>query len=124
MVGLSALCLILLTLTNYSLGKSLVYPPVIYCSAWAAGLVCLLVSGDMFYPILPESLMIFLAGALAFSFGSGTANLFPLRFKPSKIPRDPEKIVNWCIALLILAFPFYVLWLMNLVSAHPGDFFK
>lgn len=54
----------------YAVSRSLVYPAVLFCGAWALSLFAILLAGDMFYPVSEKAALVFLVGGLSFSFGS------------------------------------------------------
>lgn len=114
--------LFLLAALNYYLGRSFFYPAFAYCAAWTIAVLCLLFSGDMFFPLSPETLSIFMWGAAAFSFGSAVGKAIPLSVRPSQ-SFPPQKALNIAVTVFVLAFPFYLLWLVGLAADHPRELF-
>jgi oligosaccharide repeat unit polymerase len=122
MLALVFTALFLLTAFNYYFGRSVFYPAFVFCAAWTLALLCLLVSGDMFFPLSAETLSIYIWGAFAFSVGSAVAKSVP--FSPSLPKRaQPNKIFSLVLAALLVAFPFFVQWMVGLAANHPAEFF-
>jgi oligosaccharide repeat unit polymerase len=120
MLLLIILAFCLLAILNYQLGgKALLYPPVVFCSVWALGLLFLLIVGNLFFPMLPETLGIFLFGALAFSAGCWIATLRPNRISV----RNPDaealsnRLITFLFLFVLVGSPFYFHWLYGLVVA-------
>lgn len=127
MLLLTILTLALLVILNYRLGKNvLVYPPAVFCLVWMAGLVVIGLAGDFFYPLSPDTLFIFLSGAVAFSVGSTLGLFWPLsrhdsRQAPSCPPSD--RVLNVLVLLALCGFPFAVIWMARQVANHPAGNF-
>jgi oligosaccharide repeat unit polymerase len=122
MLGLVLIALFLLTVLNYYLGRSFFYPASIFCAAWTLALFCLLVSGNMFFTLSAETLAIFLCGAVAFSIGSGMGRFVPVPI--SRAPRrEPRGVLTFIVTVFVLAFPFYLLWLFEVIADKPGILF-
>ena len=122
MLALTLAALSLLTVANYLVGRSLFYPALVFCAAWTLALFCLLVSGDMFFSLSSETLSIYLWGAVAFSVGSAAGKFVPLSI--SAVPRrDPKSALTLIVILFVVAFPFYLLWLFQVVAEKPGVLF-
>lgn len=113
--------LLLLTALNFYLGKSIFYPAFAYCAAWTIALFCLLVSGSMFFSLSAETLSIFMWGAIAFTLGC-SAGTFP-QIKSSPQPKEPKGVITVCIFALVVAFPFYVPWIISLIAENSEEFF-
>src|SRR5713101_7235462 len=72
MLFLTISALSALALVNYRIGgKALFYPPVVLCSVWAADLVLVWIAGGFFYPLSPETLLIFCVDSLHILLGHG-----------------------------------------------------
>ena len=127
MLLLTILTLALLAILNYRLGGNVpVYPPVVFCSAWAAGLALLGLAGDFFYPLSPETLFIFLSGAVAFSVGSTLGLFWPLARHDLRqaAPHPPSyRVLNVLVLLALCGFPLAIIWMMRQVAAHPAGNF-
>ena len=78
MILVAIAILSLMGLANYWIGKRFLYPPAVFCTVWAAGLVLVRLAGNFFYPMADETLAIFCLGAFAVSMGGGTALLVPI----------------------------------------------
>jgi oligosaccharide repeat unit polymerase len=123
MLILIIFALTLLTVNNYILGgKSLFHPAVAFCGMWTIALVCVLISGDTYYPVSDETLMIFFYGSLSLSLGATCGNCI-LVSQNSRAYRAPQKLLTWGVVAVLLLFPFYIIWLLRMVAEHPADFF-
>src|ERR1041385_4155653 len=122
MLVLTILALCLLTAINYKFaGKALFYPAVVFSAVWTLDLALLAVSGDLFYPVLPETLVIFLCGVLAFSVGCWLA-IFPATppaVRPAEFQASSNRMITVLLSVVIVIAPFYYRWLSNLVA--DGD---
>lgn len=119
MLLLTATVLFLLAGLNYRLGgRYLFHPAVVFCSVWAFGVFLIWVMGDFFYPISPETLLIFMGGALAFSLGSAVVNLYP-RGDTKPLPAPTDRIINTSIVLIICATPLALRWMIQQIAEHP-----
>jgi oligosaccharide repeat unit polymerase len=101
MLFLTTVILVLLTFVNYRVGgKGILYPPVVFCAVWAVDIFLIWIMGDYFYPILPQTLMIFVGGALAFSLASGITWTY-LNLKPNTV-RSPQESSKRTLNILVL----------------------
>jgi len=98
------------------------YPPVPFCLIWAFELFLIWVVRDFFYPMLPETLGIFLLGALAFSLGSWIAIYFPGSERLSKRLPSPssDRIISYLVYMVILGCPFFCRWIFGIVAENGG----
>jgi oligosaccharide repeat unit polymerase len=122
MLALVFIALFLLTALNYYLGRSFFYPAFVYCAAWTLALLCLLVSGDMFFPLSGETLSLFMWGAVAFTLGGAAVKFVPIPLSPPQ-HREPKGMLTLIVAIFVAAFPFYVLWLFEVIADKPGILF-
>ncbi len=124
MLLLTISSLALLGVVNYLAGrKQLLYPPVVFCSVWAADLLLVKLAGDFFYPVAPETLFIFLFGALAFSAGSWLALLYPTRSKPaSEVPRSSNRILSFLLVIIIIGIPFCYRAMVDFSSGYGSNY--
>jgi oligosaccharide repeat unit polymerase len=114
--------LFLLTAFNYYLGRSVFYPAFVFCAVWTVALFCLLVSGDMFFQVSHETLTIFMCGAIAFTVGGAAGKCVPI--PPSHAQhREPKIVLTLIVTIFVVAFPFYVLWLFEVIADKPGILF-
>jgi oligosaccharide repeat unit polymerase len=100
-----------LAAVNYRISRSLLYPPALLASTWAVLLLLLLASGDMYYPISGQTMIVYLAGAAAFSVGAASPMIFfaqsfkkappPLLWKPGGM------VLTGGLILLITALPLF-----------------
>lgn len=116
----------LLAFYNYKIGKTYLYPPVIFSILWTGLLLALFLAGSMFYSITLETLIIYFLGTLAFSIGGFIAiAIFIKRGMSSvKIENDHNKsmreyknyFINLTLLIAIIAFPFYYSRLTEIAS--------
>lgn len=115
----------MLTAINYKFaGKALLYPALVFSAIWTLALALLAVSGDLFYPVLPQTLVIFLCGVFAFSIGCWLAILpatsAPVR--PAEFQESSNRIITVLLAIVLIIAPFYYHWLSNLASEGGSPF--
>lgn len=121
MLALVFIVLLLLTGLNYYLGRSIFYPAFAYCATWTLALFCLLASGSMFFPLSADTLSIFMWGAVAFTLGSAAGKIPRINASPQ--PKEPSGVISISIFALVLAFPFYVPWIISLIAENSEEFF-
>jgi len=123
---LAILSLTLLAFVNYTIGKkSIFYPPLVFCFVWAATLVVIWIAGDFYYPLLPETLLIFSCGGLAFSLGSALAfGLPPLKPRNEQaFLQSSNRILSVLLLLVLLGTPVAVRWVLQAISEHQAGNF-
>jgi oligosaccharide repeat unit polymerase len=109
------LTLALLAAMNYYVnGKSLFHPAVVFCGIWAFDLFVIWALGGFFFPLSPQSLVIFTFGALMFSIGAHLAKVLPAKPKKSAEANGTTKLL-WFI---VLAFPFFIRWIFRLAGEN------
>ncbi|MGC8979108.1 O-antigen polymerase [Caldisericum sp.] len=118
-----SIMLFLLAVFNYGIAKTILYPPVIFSSFWAALLFILALLGNMFYSVSHSALFIYLMGALAFSGGA----IIPLMMKIIKKPRScnlktiknkySDVIINIGLIASVFVFPYYCYELYRIASS-------
>ena len=115
-VNASLVILIVLTVGNYWLRRSVLYPPFVFCAMWLIA-VALTASGIIETdPIQSKAWWIFTGGALVFSVSGALALLCPkifveTRFVVSQFPRRNKVFKTLLCLLLLCGFP---LMLQNL----------
>ncbi len=113
-----------LAFVNYRIGKGLFYPSVVFCSVWAGDLIMVWLSGDFFYPLSPETLLIICSGCVVFSIGVLVGLLFPQHAQKEKIsPRNFSRILDIMVFLAALGIPFCFWWISRLGAQYGGNFF-
>jgi oligosaccharide repeat unit polymerase len=123
MMLLFALALVVLTVFNYAVSRSVIYPPLLFCVVWAVQMLGLRITGDYFFPMEDTTLWVFFVGALAFTIGGVLALL--LKLGPPKDEPDVQTLryidvilkISFLIGLLLL--PLYWNYLRGLVGG--GD---
>ncbi len=112
MIYLVIILLLLLLAVNWTISGSLLYPPCVYTSVWLLSLTALAMSGDTFYPVVPEALMVYLTGALAFSLGglvtlSLRSRALPVAYSPRRV-RQARAGLDMALVVVLIGLPFYV----------------
>lgn len=121
MLPLAILTIALLAIANYWIGhKEPFYPPLVFCGIWAFDMFLLWICGDYFYRLSPETLGIFIAGALVFSCGSWLALLYSPAPPGYTSPKDSNRIITGMVLLIVVLLPFYAWWLYGLISEVGG----
>jgi oligosaccharide repeat unit polymerase len=118
------LTLLSLALLNYFLVRSLLYPPFVFCLLWAAALLGLYITGDLFYPVTPKTLSIYLVGSIAFTAGGLSAMIVKLRSTAGtrETPRPPAFLPQLLDLGLLIALACLPLLWQNLEQAfHNGS---
>jgi len=129
MLLLAILVLSLLAYLNYKVASKAVFHPAVSFSAiWALGLLFIWMIGSLFYPLAPETLLVFVSGAVTLTLGSALAAFYPPS-EPSRFKAEPREaswsnwILNALVVLVFCATPFAVRWLVNTISEHPSSSF-
>jgi oligosaccharide repeat unit polymerase len=123
MLLLTIITMIFLALLSYRVGgKAIFYPPVVFCGIWAFDLSLLWAGGDYFYPLIPETLAIFVIGAAMFALGSYAGSLYPLRTDshPPAVHDSVNRIITVLVWILVISAPFYFRWILSLVAEVGG----
>ena len=89
MIETVAVALLCLALVDLLVGRSLLYPPTLFCLAWSGNLLLLASLGDAYFAIADETVLLFFAGAVAMSLG-GAAELL-LESAPGRPSRVPPR---------------------------------
>jgi oligosaccharide repeat unit polymerase len=117
-LAIAILTLGLLAALNYHLNsKSLFHPAVVFCGIWAFDLFVILAVGRFFFPLSPQSLVIFTFGALMFSLGAHFAKALPAHPKEAAEAKGTTKLL-W---LIVLAFPFFIYWILQLAGENADS---
>jgi oligosaccharide repeat unit polymerase len=133
------ICVVILGIvafTNYSLCKSLLYPPVIFACYWGALLLLLFLSPINFFQLSNKTLSIFILGAVFFSLGSLTARQFGKNYYPRHYMHQtifiPDKfksyhhsstkvILTFGLILWAIMLPFYLYYLRSLLPPEAAS---
>jgi oligosaccharide repeat unit polymerase len=98
---------------NILIAGSSLYPPAVFAGVWAGLVLALALSGDAFYPVSLQTMLVYLSGALAFSAG-GFLSLLASRLRREEYPRVSARrrrfmvrIFDATLLVLLLAFPLY-----------------
>lgn len=104
--------MLLLSLANYKMGRSILYPPFAFCVLWLFVLGIYLSRPVELDPLRPETIFLLGAGAVAFTAGSTCAKLLPKQLIALKLklwPPVPEKtsslkkLLTFCVIAGMLA---------------------
>jgi len=115
----------LLTVVNYRFGRSILFPSFVFSAVWTVDLCLLASSGNMFYPVLLETLILLAMGCVAFSLGA-FAGLAPPLSKPClpEFSGTSNRIINWLLFFIIATTPFYFHWLTGLTGSGDSPFLQ
>ena len=108
MIYAAILALMMLLCVNHFIARNALYPPSLFTAVWLVSLSALALSGDTFYPISIETMMVFLVGAIAFSLG-GLAAHRPLTSPvsvESRISRS-RLFLDLAFLVVVVGFPFF-----------------
>ena len=114
----------LLLAGNYYAAKSVLYPPTLFALVWFTSLLGLLLSGDTFYPVSGETLMVYFFGAVAFSTG-GIVALTTMSRESSQQPLSVDQIVrlrrllDLFLIILVVGLLFY--WQQTMAGIADGN---
>jgi oligosaccharide repeat unit polymerase len=113
-LGIGLVVLLGLFLTNFFVGRSLLYPPALFAAAWLSFLGLLALSGDRFRPISESTVLVFIVGAVALSAGGGLAMLVAgLPARERSFATRPQERIGQLLGiggwLLAFSFPLRVL---------------
>jgi oligosaccharide repeat unit polymerase len=118
MLLFTAIFVLFLAILNFFFGrKSPIYPPFLFCLSWGVSLLLLWLTGELFYPLLPATLLFILAAASVFSIFCWVADALPSR-KNTQTVHASDRILNWLIFLVAAATPLYYRWMFNTVSTR------
>jgi oligosaccharide repeat unit polymerase len=114
----------LIAVLNYRFGIRFLYPPVVFCSVWAADLAVVWLCNGLFYPISYRTLMIFLVGCVAFSFGALLATLTFKRIKNRSYDiKASNRMLNALLLIVLVAVPLIYHWISSIAADFPGTNF-
>jgi oligosaccharide repeat unit polymerase len=123
-----AISLVILAIAglNRWIGKSVLYPPVLFSMVWAFSLFLVYQGGRAFFPIAGDTLLFYLWGVCAFAVGGALGlGIWSLRVVPgpprcSKIEASRSDAIHRSLdallLLLLIALPFYIKRLLDLAS--------
>jgi oligosaccharide repeat unit polymerase len=124
MTLLTILVLASMAVANCFVERRLLYPPIVFCSIWAADLALIGLSGDLFFPLSTESLIIFCCGGLAVSVGSALAIFFPLKTASRRETAETSSsIFKFFVAVVVCSAPFACIWIAQMASRFSAPNF-
>jgi oligosaccharide repeat unit polymerase len=119
MAGLAAI--------NYRVSRSLLYPPALLAASWTILLGLLLATGDLYYPISPPTMIVYLAGVAAFSVGAFFSTHLFAQALTSATPRLSRRpgglILTGGLILLVTVLPLYWDHIQDFASAAASEDF-
>ncbi|MGH8539443.1 MAG: O-antigen polymerase [Stenotrophobium sp.] len=114
MIFFVALVLGLLLAANHAVSRNLLYPPTVFTGVWLLSIVALIFSGDAYYPVSGETLMVYLIGAMAFSAGgfvilAGLSNgdIKRSAFTAIQLTRR-HRVLDFVLLMVVIGLPFYL----------------
>ncbi|TCO60259.1 O-antigen polymerase [Caldanaerobacter subterraneus] len=123
--------LVLLAILNYYIGKTLLYPPVVFSLWWALLLFSLVIAGDIFYEISAETLLIYFMGAFAFSLGGiipflvarkNIKSVYTIQ-KAFEYKSFHKKVINAGLLISLIVLPFFWFKLREIATLSHIDNF-
>jgi oligosaccharide repeat unit polymerase len=124
----AAIALALLALVNTLWGKSLAYPPALFCGVWSALFLVLQFSVGTVYPIRAESVCFYVLQPILFSLGGVVTR--DLQRKGSSIVGQTtrssseqtriRRVLDICLAVLVFSIPFYWQYIQGLADSYGG----
>lgn len=108
------IALLCLSVLNHHVSRNILYPPFLFCFIWFLSLTALALSGDAFYPVTTEALLVYLAGALFFSIGG----LYSLTRTKKNLPACSlddrqhfrvHRILDIGLIIGIIGLPLYIM---------------
>jgi oligosaccharide repeat unit polymerase len=122
MTFLIIVCLALLLAVDYYFFPSALSPSVLFTGVWLVNVVLLSLAGDSVYAVRPETLTVFLGGALAFAVGSFISRVVHLiePFRPFVAPASHlkfmHKLLAGCLFICLFGFPFFLYKIFHMAS--------
>lgn len=113
---------LLLALVNAWLARSLLYPPALFCFAWAGNMVALELAQGIYFPPAESTLALFVGGALAISAGGALALLVEAStgqgsaVRPRARSLSVDRRIDVGVWLVVLTVPLRVLRLQQLAG--------
>lgn len=99
---------------NHAVSRNFLYPPALFTGVWLLSVIALALSGDTFYPVSAETLLVYFIGALCFSLG-GLVIILKGKIKHIKCayftPVQQEKIykvLDVFLVILVVGLPIYL----------------
>ena len=113
MLAVSVVILALLTVFMLRIGRTMLFPPALYCASWLVTLTGVLAADTRLLPISEYVCLIYLVGAIAFSLGGVTSLLlFDSRLKAPSIsgrtPKITRIVLDVSLLLLIALYPYFL----------------
>lgn len=114
MTFLAAMFIAGLALLAWFRSRSLLFPPLVFCSVWAGVLIALALSGDAFYPLSDLTLFLcalsclaFSAGAIAFSCLHGEGKSRQMGLRSAQKGEWTLRTVDALFVVFAGLYPFY-----------------
>ena len=105
----------------------MLYPPALLAATWTILLGLLLAAGDLYYPISPPTMIVYLAGVIAFSVGAFFSTHFfaqSVRIAASRLSRRPGGLIlTGGLILLVAVLPLYWDHIQDFASAAASEDF-
>lgn len=124
MLALFVLAFFVLAVINYKFaGGALLHPAFVFCALWAFDLFLIWAVGDLFFPLLPETLGYLLCGALMFSAGCFAASSVSsdTPYMKGMLGRTSDRILTALVVIVAVGTPFFCRWVLQLVNDYGGS---
>jgi len=99
---------------NHAVSKNFLYPPALFTGVWFLSIIALALSGDTFYPISLETLLVYFMGALCFSMGglaviSITSVTLIKRCNFTSTQKTKiQRLLDIFLVILVIGLPIYL----------------
>jgi oligosaccharide repeat unit polymerase len=122
MLFVTSLTFLALTLLNYWVRKSAIYPGVAFCASWTAAIGLIGLTGDLFYPMSVETVSVLIIGGCVVTAACWVGNWLPTRKAGPSMPnRSVNRILTVAVWVIVIATPLFFLWINQAVSAESNS---
>jgi oligosaccharide repeat unit polymerase len=122
MLIVTSLTFLALTLLNYWIGKSAIYPGVAFCASWSVAIGVVGLTGDLFYPVSPETLFFFIVGGGVLTVACWVGNWIPTGKPQAARPNaSVNRILTIAVWAVVIATPVFFYWIIQAVSAESNS---
>jgi oligosaccharide repeat unit polymerase len=117
MLLVASLTFLALTLLNYWVGRSAIYPGVAFCASWTVAIGVVGLTRDLFYQMSAETLSLFIVGGCVVTAACWVGNWLPTRQpKPSTLNPQVNRILTVAVWAIGIATPVFFYWLIRAVA--------
>lgn len=103
------------------MNSSPIYPGFAFCASWAVSLLIIAATGDLFYRLSPETLVVFICGGCVVTVACGLGSILPSK-APMPVDRQASnRILTALLWVVVLSTPIFLYWLKQAVAAEGGN---